>query len=53
MFLPIQTKLLYKLYFSLKQDEGKNVLMMDLFLANTQLFTSQYIYWYTGLVWCF
>ncbi len=29
-----------------------NVLMMDLFLTNTQLFTSQDVNWWTGLEWC-
>ncbi len=38
----------------------KNVLLMDLFLTNTQLFTSQDVNWWTGVVritcgwlWCF
>ncbi len=39
-------------YFSRKQQfEVKNILMMDLFLANTQLFASQDVSWWTGLVW--
>ncbi len=29
----------------------KSILMMDLFLTNTPLFTSQYINWWTGVVW--
>ncbi len=38
--------------FSYKQRfEVKNVLMMDLFLTNMQLFTSQDINWWTGVVW--
>ncbi len=39
----------YELYFTRKQEfEVKNVLMMDLFLTNMQLFTSQDINWWTG-----
>ncbi len=29
----------------------ENALMLDLFLANTQLFSSKYINWWTGVVW--
>ncbi len=29
----------------------KNILMMDLFLTNTQLFSSQDVNWWTGVVW--
>ncbi len=40
------------LYFSWKQEfEVKNVLMMDLFLKNMQLFTLQDVNWWTGVVW--
>ncbi len=39
-------------YFSRKQwFEVKTVLMMDLFLTNTQLLTSQNMNWWTGVVW--
>ncbi len=39
-------------YFSWKQwIEDTFVLMVDLFLTNTQLFTSQDINWWTGVVW--
>ncbi len=34
-----------------QQFEVKNVLMMDLFLTNTQLLTSQDNNWWTGVVW--
>ncbi len=40
------------LYFCQKQQfEVKNVLMLDLFLTNTQLLASQYVNWWTGVVW--
>ncbi len=39
-------------YFSQKrQFMLKNALMMDLFITNKQLFTSQDINWLTGVVW--
>ncbi len=39
-------------YFSHKwQFEVKSVLMMDLLLTNMQLYTSQDINWWTGVVW--
>ncbi len=34
-----------------EQFEVKNVLMMDLFLTNMQLFASQDVDWWTGVVW--
>ncbi len=34
-----------------KQFEVKNILMMNLFLTNMQLFTSQVFNWWTGVVW--
>ncbi len=40
------------LYFSWKQMfKAKNVLMIDLILTNTELFTPQDIIWWTGVVW--
>ncbi len=39
-------------YFGQKwRFEGKNVLIIGLFLINTQLFASQDINWWTGVVW--
>ncbi len=39
-------------YFSQKQRfEVQNILMVDLFLTNTQLLASQDINWWTGVVW--
>ncbi len=39
-------------YFNQKQKfEVKNILMMDLFLTNTQFFTSQNVNWWTGIMW--
>ncbi len=43
---------IYDSYFTQKQRlEVKNVVMMDLFLTNTQLFTAHNINWWTGVVW--
>ncbi len=40
------------MFFGQKQwFEVKNILMTDLFLTNTQLFTSQDVNWWTGVVW--
>ncbi len=40
------------LYFCQKQQfEVKNVLMLDLFLTNTQLLAPQDVNWWTGVVW--
>ncbi len=40
------------IYFSWKQlFEVRNILMMDLFLTNMQLFASQDANWWTGAVW--
>ncbi len=40
------------LYFIQKQwFEDKSILMMDLFFTNRQLFTSQDINWWTGVLW--
>ncbi len=39
-------------YFGQKwRFEVKNILMMDLFLTNTQLLSSQDVNWWTGVVW--
>ncbi len=39
------------LYFSLKKKTVKNFSIMDLYLINTQLFASQYVNWWTRIMW--
>ncbi len=51
MFVLI-TNHVYKIYILASSDGLKlNVLMMNLFIINTQVFTSQDINWWTGAVW--